>query len=124
MANVTKQLIIDRSRYLRKNQTRAEKKFWRYVRKKQLAGLKFLRQHPLLLDVSGKKIFFIADFYCDEYKLIVEIDGGIHELQKDYDERRTLVLDETGFRIIRFSNKEIFGDIDRVLEKIKKFIEL
>ena len=74
------------ARDLRKNQTESERIFWNLVRRKQCSGKKFYRQYPLIFEheKEGRYRFFIADFYCRELKLVVEIDGGVHETQKDY----------------------------------------
>jgi very-short-patch-repair endonuclease len=61
-------------RDLRKRQTKAEEIFWQAVRNRKFLGNKFLRQHPIFYDLKGKESFFIADFYCHEKKLIVELD--------------------------------------------------
>ncbi|MDA3812710.1 MAG: DUF559 domain-containing protein, partial [Candidatus Cloacimonetes bacterium] len=76
-------------RELRKKETLAEKKFWELVRNRQISGKKFRRQYPITFEWNDKIRYFVADFYCHECKLIIEIDGGIHELQKDYDILRT-----------------------------------
>jgi len=114
-------LII--SRQLRKNQTPAEKVFWAAVRRKQFENQKFLRQHPVFYKYHGRDRFFIADFYCRELQLIVEIDGGIHEQQKDYDEIMSEILEtQKELRIIRFENREVLETIDKVMAKLKEFI--
>ena len=72
---------IKYARNLRKNLTPEEKILWQYLRNRKLNGFKFLRQHPIMLrEVSSGKQFYIADFYCAEKKLIVEVDGLIHSL--------------------------------------------
>jgi very-short-patch-repair endonuclease len=63
--------------------------------------------------------FFIADFYCDERKLVIEVDGKIHDFQKEYDQGRTEILKEMGLSVIRFTNDEVSKDISAVLEKIR-----
>jgi very-short-patch-repair endonuclease len=92
--------------------TETERIMWRRLRGRKLNGLKFRRQHPI--DI------FIADFYCHEKKLIVELDGGIHDTneQKDYDDGRSFELEEKGFKILRFRNEEVTNGIDQVLIKI------
>jgi very-short-patch-repair endonuclease len=104
--------IFAKAKELRKEMTEAEKILWERIRNRQLNGLKFRRQHPI--DI------FIADFYCHEMKLIVELDGGIHDTieQKEYDDGRSFELEEKGFKIIRFRNEEVFNEIEQVLEKI------
>lgn len=96
--------------YLRKNQTPAEKALWEIVRNKQLGGFKFRRQH--IMDV------FIVDFVCIRAKLIIEVDGKIHDFQKEYDEARTRYFNEFEFRVIRFTNEEVLKRIDWVKSEI------
>jgi very-short-patch-repair endonuclease len=98
----SKKKIIDLSRELRKNQTSSEKKLWNYLRERQFLGLKFLRQKPIKYGNYGdKNTYFIADFYCAEEKLIVEVDGEIHNYQKGYDNFRDEVLIELGYKVFR-----------------------
>jgi very-short-patch-repair endonuclease len=66
-----------------------------------------------------KETFFIADFYCHENRLVVEIDGRNHDLQKEYDELRTYIINHLGIEVVRFRNEEIEKDINGVLEKLK-----
>ncbi len=110
-------------RDLRKNSTPAEKKFWQYVRHRQFKGYKFNRQHPIIFEIDNIKRYFVADFYCHELELVVEIDGGIHETQKDYDELRTKIIETLGIKVYRFSNEEVLDDIDSVLVKLDGIID-
>ena len=110
-----KRSIFQNAEVLRKDMTVAEKKLWDRLNKSQL-GVRFKAQHPI--DI------FIADFYCHKFKLVVEIDGGIHETQKEYDEGRTAELESWGLTIIRFSNKEVMNDIEKVVEMIKNHLNL
>ena len=98
----------------RKNQTEAEKLIWEEIRKEKL-GYKFRRQHTIET--------FIADFVCLEKNLVIEVDGDIHENFKEYDEARTNFLNNSGFEVLRFSNKEVFENINKVLEQIKMKLE-
>lgn len=82
------------ARDLRRRQTKGEQMFWEAVRNRKFRGKKFLRQHPILVDYDGKETFFVADFYCAEAKLVVEIDGEIHENQKERDALRTAIINE------------------------------
>ena len=100
----------DIPRQLRKRQTPEEKILWDLLRNRQLAGNKFRRQHRV-----GK---FILDFYCAEKKLGVEVDGRIHDKQKDYDSAREEVLAESGIDILRIKNEELHLSKGRVLAKI------
>ncbi|WP_425392175.1 DUF559 domain-containing protein [Ekhidna sp.] len=107
--------ILDYARSLRKNQTPAERIFWANVRNRKFKGLKFNRQ--FIIEHTGGA-YFIADFFCHEHKLIVEIDGGIHVQQVDYDKIREDVLLDMGYDIIRFKNEEILNDWMSVDEKL------
>jgi len=110
--------FLFRARKLRKNMTPEEKRLWRYLKNRSLAGFKFLRQHPIIYEsINGKHYYYIADFYCAENRLIVELDGAIHNENKQYDLDRDLKLRELGYKVIRFDNQEL-RKIDIVLEKI------
>jgi very-short-patch-repair endonuclease len=102
---------IERARQLRRQQTPIEALLWKRLRAGQLAGFKFRRQHPI-----GK---FIADFCCEETKLVVEVDGDTH-VDEAYDANRTAIIQSLGYRIIRFTNREVLGNISNVLEYILK----
>ena len=108
---------IKQARFLRKNQTTAEKIIWRRLRSRQLAGYKFRRQHNL-----GR---FIVDFYCDEIKLIIEIDGDVHAYaeREKYDRQRQKSLESEGLEIIRYTNYEVYDNLDGVLEDILRKCE-
>lgn len=103
--------IYKKARELRQTETEAEAILWSQLNKKQIFGLKFLRQHPI-----NK---FIADFYCPAIKFV---DSGIHELSenKAYDIDRTEQLSEFGIMVIRFTNKQVLDTIDIVVEQIKQ----
>ena len=98
---------------MRNQPTEAEKLIWDVLSAKKLDGFKFRRQH-----VIGS---FIADFICLKKSLIIEIDGLIHQLpeNKSSDEERTAWLNQQGYRVVRFTNDEILGDLDFVLEKLR-----
>lgn len=106
-------------RELRKNSTKAERIFWEKVRNKQFYGKKFYRQYPFFHDITGKETFFVADFYCYEEKLIIELDGKYHQYRLKEDKERTEILNYLGLKVVRFSNDEIISDLRRVLNKIK-----
>jgi very-short-patch-repair endonuclease len=115
--------ITDLCRQLRNNPTYAEKLLWKELRRRNPGGEKFLRQFPIFVpNVSGRKAFYIADFYCSKLKLVVEVDGPIHLLKKEYDANRDLVMDELGFSILRFTNDEVINDIGNVMERIMYFV--
>lgn len=104
-------------RELRVTSTKAEKVLWEYLRNRNLGGLKFRRQHPI-----DK---FIADFYCHEKKIVVELDGAIHDdkMNAQYDEARTYELNGSGIKVIRFRNSEVENNISLVIEEIKRATE-
>jgi len=110
------------ARRLRRNQTEAEKAFWLLVRNRNFMGLKFRRQYPIHFVHNNRRRFFIADFYCHELRLIVEIDGGIHKFQRNYDSLRTHILEELKYSVVRFSNK-IALDSDLVSLLLKEKVE-
>ncbi|MDP3357872.1 MAG: vitamin B12 dependent-methionine synthase activation domain-containing protein [Lutibacter sp.] len=97
---------------LRKNQTEAEGILWECLKNKQLKGYKFRRQH-----IVGQ---YIADFVCLKNRLIIEVDGKIHQLPENMesDEIRTAWLSDKGFKVLRFTNAHVIGDIDNILENI------
>jgi very-short-patch-repair endonuclease len=105
-------LARDRARALRAAQTEVESRLWQRLRNRQLEGAKFRRQHPIGL--------YIADFFCLEARLIIELDGSQHgeEHEQQADERRTEYLESNGYRVLRFWNEEVLDDIDGVLETI------
>ena len=110
-------------RELRKRSTSAEQLFWEKVRDRRFLDLKFYRQHPLFVDVSGRETFFIADFYCHERKLVIELDGKIHDYNKQHDKARTEIVNSLGVSVVRFTNQEIEHDVKKVLEKLKKVLK-
>ncbi|WKD85601.1 Leucine--tRNA ligase [Polaribacter huanghezhanensis] len=103
-------LLLEKAKEMRANPTPAEAILWKSLKGKKLKS-KFRQQH-LIND-------FIVDFVCLSKKLIIEVDGKIHEYQLEKDEARTLELEQkSGFKVIRFKNEEVIGDIDAVLSKI------
>ena len=102
-------------RDLRKNSTKAERIFWEQVRNRRFCGKKFYRQYPIFHDITGKETFFIADFFCFEEKLIVELDGRYHQYRLKEDEERTKILNQLGLNVIRFTNDEIENYLENVL---------
>jgi len=109
------------SRDMRKEPTKAEKKLWKYLRNRRINNLKFLRQHPIYYDDLEKESFFIADFYCNEVKLVVEVDGEIHKERDKKDKLRTEILNQLGFNVIRFGNEKVLNEIDEVVEEISRY---
>ena len=107
--------LIEEAKRMRKEPTDAEAALWELLRDKKLAD-KFRRQH--LIDD------FIVDFVCLSKNLVIEVDGGYHNdpTQKEYDQQRTLYLNEKGFKVIRFTNEEVLGNTEAVLTKIKDIL--
>jgi very-short-patch-repair endonuclease len=106
------------ARLLRQNQTPAEEILWKNLKNRKWKGLKFNRQFPIPFNYHGQSRFFIADFYCHELKLVIEVDGGIHSNQKEYDQLRTIIISMLNIRVIRFSNEQIITDVKAVLQSI------
>ena len=102
---------FEAARILRENMTQYEKLLWDRLKQKQVCGLRFRRQHPI--------DFFIADFYCHEARLVVEIDGEIHECQKEYDDGRSAEMERFYIKVIRFKNSDVKNNINRVISKIE-----
>ncbi len=116
--------ITDICHELRNNPTEAEKEMWSVIRKRKRKDLKFLRQVPLF--VSGRQNnykYFIADFYCAEAKLVIEVDGGYHLLTKELDTNRDEVLASHGLTTLRFTNDEVMKNIGNVVKKIDDFLD-
>ena len=110
--------IKEYARKLRANPTPAEKKLWEYLRMKQLHGRKFLRQHPILHQVDYQELFYyIPDFFCYREKLIIELDGSIHDKKVEKDKLRQSILENMGYKVLRFQNHEL-ANIDKVLKEI------
>ena len=106
------------ARDLRKKLTETEDILWKRLRNRGFLGIKFLRQHPIVFKIDEKERFFIADFYCREKRLVVEIDGKIHLKQKEYDQYRNLIIQELGLRVIRVKNKTIENELDKFLHDV------
>jgi very-short-patch-repair endonuclease len=98
------------ARDLRKNATDAERLLWSRLRRRQIEGFKFRRQHSV-----GP---YICDFACLELRIVVELDGSQHVDQSDYDVRRDAFLRSNGFRVLRFWNNDVLVRTDSVLETI------
>ena len=106
-------ILFEFARELRNKPTEAESYLWNFLSNNKLNGMRFKRQHPIL--------YFIADFYCHKAKLIIEIDGGYHQIPEQYlyDKNRDSELEEFGLKTIRFTNKQVLFETERVLNVIK-----
>ena len=98
---------------LRNNQTEAELYLWDNLQRLTYLNIRFKRQHPVL--------YFIADFYCHKAKIIIEVDGGYHDIPEQYlyDRNRENELNELGLKVVRFTNEEVLNSIEKVLRTIE-----
>lgn len=108
--------LFENARRLRAAMTPAELVLWKSLRANRVKGFRFKAQHPI-----G---YFIADFYCHVARLIIELDGSIHDSveQKEYDTNRTYILEEFGLTVVRFRNEEVMQSLDTVLLKIRAYL--
>ena len=104
------------ARLLRMNMTDAEQKLWYYLRRKQVQGVQFYRQKPLLA--------FIVDFYCPAAKLVIELDGSQHLAAKHQlkDQQRDDALAKLGLWVLRFDNRQVLLETDAVLVVIEDVV--
>jgi very-short-patch-repair endonuclease len=109
--------VFEKARELRKNMTEAETILWSALRRKNLDGHRFRRQHPIDR--------FIADFYCHKARLVIEVDGEIHneDEQKEYDEGRNAELERYGLKVIRFTNEQVKNDLEKVVLEIEEQLQ-
>ena len=103
--------LLNHAKELRTHQTESEQRLWYHLRANRFMGFKFKRQKPI-----GH---YIVDFVCMERHLIIEIDGGQHADQVEYDQHRDAWLRSQGFTILRFWNNEVQGQLEGVLEQIR-----
>jgi very-short-patch-repair endonuclease len=103
--------LLQHAKQLRTGQTETEQRLWYYLRGHRFLDLKFKRQKPL-----GR---YIVDFICHECNLIVELDGGQHQQNAEYDRRRDAWLQAQGYTVLRFWNHQVMQQIDDVLEAIR-----
>ena len=109
------QKLSTRARQLRKRSTLSEILLWNQLKMKKL-GYQFFRQKPI-----GN---YIVDFYCQRLNLVIEIDGSSHKSKPDYDQFRDEYFNLIGLHIIRFTDKEVIGNMSSVLKIIKDHIGL
>lgn len=114
--------IKKHARELRRNVTESEKQLWEQLRNRRLSGYKFLRQHPIIYKADYKGLnYFIADFYCDAKKTVVELDGSIHNETKEYDQFRDEEMRYKGLHVLLLKNEEL-SDMYQTLEKIRVYL--
>ena len=102
---------VAQSKELRDNMTPAERYLWQHLRANQLDGWHFRRQQI----IDG----FIVDFYCHQASLVIEVDGPIHDVQGAADAEREAILTRSGLVVLRFTNREVMGNVRLVLNKIR-----
>ena len=107
---------LNNAKTLRTQQTDAEQRLWYHLRAHRFMDVKFKRQKPL-----GR---YIVDFVCLELRLIIEVDGGQHAEQVEYDQRRDAWLRSEGYTVLRFWNNEVMQQLDGVLEQIRLAVAL
>jgi len=105
------------ARKLRLRTTKAEQRLWSLLRNRQLKGRKFRRQHAIAN--------YVVDFYCNEHKLAIELDGNFHanDVAKEYDKSRSALLAELGIIVLRFWNEEVMVDPGTVLQRIGEHLQ-
>ena len=105
-------LLFERARKMRHQPTDAESLLWEFLKQKPL-GIKFRRQHPYAI--------YILDFYCHALKLVIEVDGSIHNLEevKNNDQQRQHLLEKDGVIVLRLTNEEILTELEKVIRKIE-----
>jgi very-short-patch-repair endonuclease len=96
---------------LRHNMTPAELTLWQALKSKKHQGLRFRRQQPMF--------GFIADFYCHELRLVIEVDGEVHDANHEYDNARDEILNAHGIRVLRFKNRQVINELSKVLASIE-----
>jgi len=102
--------MMRRATLLRQGQTEAEEMLWARLRSHRLRNVHFRRQHV----ISS----YIVDFCATRKKLIIEVDGGQHAEQREYDDERTTYLENRGYRVLRFWNNDVIKNIDAVMQEI------
>ncbi len=105
--------IFEKAKALRNNMTAGEQKLWDELKVNKIKGYRFKAQHPISK--------YIADFYCHKAKLVIEIDGNIHDNEdiKERDEGRTFEIENFGLKVIRFTNNHVLNNIEEVINEIK-----
>jgi very-short-patch-repair endonuclease len=106
--------LTTHARSLRGDMTEAEKKLWQAIRSNQIENCRFRRQHPI--DP------YIADFACIDKRVVIELDGGQHQDQETYDERRTEHMQAQGWKVVRFWNNDVLNNLDGVLTRIVEIL--
>jgi very-short-patch-repair endonuclease len=109
--------IFKLAKELRKDETEAEKRLWTKLNRNQIKSLQFRRQHPINI--------FIADFYCPKLKLVIEVDGSIHEISEygEHDIGRSDILNDFGITVVRFTNDQVLNNLDGTINQIECIVK-
>jgi len=110
-----KPVVMELAKSFRNAMTYHEELLWKKLKGKQICGVRFRRQHPIS--------FFIADFYCHEALLVVEVDGEIHVNKTDHDDGRSAEMEKYDIKVIRFANFEIENSLEQVIESIEMIVK-
>ncbi len=108
-------VTLIKAKQLRERMTPAERILWEKLRNKQICGVRFRRQHPIEI--------FIVDFYCHAAKLVIEIDGGIHNKTKIYDAMRTKEIEKYDIFVLKYTNVEITSNLNKVISDIATIVK-
>lgn len=108
------EVMVELARGLRQKMTSAEEIMWQALRGRRLGGLKIRRQHP----VAGTS--FVADFLCYDARLVIEIDGAVHTIQKQEDLWRQRAIEDAGYGVLRFTNEQVYENLPGVLAEIHR----
>ena len=111
----TKRKMVETARQFRKEPTKSEHILWQALRGRKMNGIKFRRQQPI-----GN---FVVDFYNSTYRLVVEVDGSVHDDQVEFDQARQVALEELGLNIMRVNAEIVEKNLPLVLGEIRKKIE-
>jgi very-short-patch-repair endonuclease len=114
-----KRAAVLTARDLRKNMTASEAVLWERLRDRRLEGMKFCRQHPIEVEIDGRELFIVADFFCHSQRLVIEVDGSSHQGRQQQDNARTDALELIGLNVMRFTNAEVLHELDSVLQTIR-----
>jgi very-short-patch-repair endonuclease len=113
------------ARKMRKSATEAEDFFWEKVRDRRLFGLKWNRQYIIQCQITPEYTkYYIADFHCHVYKLIVELDGHHHLLMQEEDLFRTERISQYGFKVLRFTNEQVLKNWDGVEQVLREHVSV
>jgi very-short-patch-repair endonuclease len=102
---------LSAAKILRRKMTVSEKLLWERLNQKKVSGIRFRRQHPIS--------YFIADFYCHEARLVIELDGEIHKQQVEYDDGRSAEMEKYFIKVIRFTNSVVENNMEEVIRRIE-----